>query len=49
MRLCSAQQQKDAVDEGKNDTKDSDSVKPSEDGTQQSTLHAADLRKCSLG
>lgn len=36
------------MDEGKNDTNDPDSVKPSEEGAQESTLHAADLRKCCL-
>lgn len=37
------------MDEGKNESNDSDSVKPSEDGTQQPTLYAADLRECRLG
>lgn len=36
------------MDEGKNDTNDPDSVKPLEEGAQESTLHAADLRKCCL-
>lgn len=46
--LCSAQQQKEAADEGKSDANTSDSVKPSEGGAEQPTLHAADLRKCIL-